>query len=395
MADVTLDVKAGTPIRISWAGNPWSLFGLCILNAILIVITVFIYWFWARTEYRRYMWQMVRVNGEPLEYTGKGKELFIGYLKLFLFVALPVIAILAVMQFFFGPQSPATGIVTLAIQLCLLFLYFVGVFRAHRYILSRTRWRGIAFGLEGNAAGYAWTSIWTTLLNGFTLGWIWPWRTMALRRRLTSAMHFGSVPFRFEGRSGPLYGPFAALWLCFVGLYGAFVAVLVSLIMRAQMQHPQQKGPFRWWEEVSLEDILHSPAFWIMLAIIPIALISLSWYEARKLNLFARATKIAGIETNIHAPGGSAPLLTVNVGGIETDLQASGGSLLWLTVSNLFILILSLGILRPVTQARRLRYLVTRMSFLGSADLDEVQRGSEREGSQGAGLEAAFSIEIF
>jgi uncharacterized membrane protein YjgN (DUF898 family) len=378
MSDLRLETAAhraeGTPIRIGWTGNPWSLFRLCLLNVLLIIITVGIYWFWARTEYRRYMWQMVRVNGEPLEYTGKGKELFIGYLKLFAFVVLPVIAILYGLQLALGPQNPVTLVVTLAIQLSLFFLYFVGIFRAHRYILSRTRWRGIALGLNGNAAGYAWTSVWTSLLTSFTLGWIFPWRTMALRRRITSAMHFGSVPFRFEGRSGPLYGPFAVLWLCLVGIYGAFFAILVSVVMRVQMQHPQERLPVRWWAEVRMEDIVHNPAYWIMLAIIPLVLIGLSWFEARKLNLFARATKI---------------------GSLDIDLQASGGSVLWLTVSNLFILILSLGILRPVTQARRLRYLVTRMSFLGSADLDEVLSGPEQKGSQGAGLEAAFSIEIF
>ena len=183
-------------------------------------------------------------------------------------------------------------------------------------------------------------------------------------------MHFGSVPFRFEGGAGPLYAPFTLLWLCYVTFFSAFIVIWVAAI-RAQLQRgqpiPQGQVPLHW------ADIPHSPV-WIMLALIPLALIGLSWFEARKLNVFARATKI---------------------GTIDTDLQATGGSVLWLTVSNLFILILSLGILRPITQARRLRYLVTRMSFLGSADLDEVSRGVEQEGSQGAGLEAAFSIEIF
>src|SRR5579862_7371292 len=81
----------GTPIRVSWDGNPWHLTGLCFLNALLIIITVGIYWFWARSEYRRFMWKMVRVEDEPLEYTGTGRELLIGYLRLFLFVILPLI----------------------------------------------------------------------------------------------------------------------------------------------------------------------------------------------------------------------------------------------------------------------------------------------------------------
>ena len=97
--------RSGTPIRVSWAGNPWSLTGLCILNIVLIVLTLGIYWFWARSEYRRRMWQMVRVNGEPLEYTGTGGELIIGYLKLFVFVMLPAFATVVAAELVLGGQE--------------------------------------------------------------------------------------------------------------------------------------------------------------------------------------------------------------------------------------------------------------------------------------------------
>ncbi len=358
---------AHAPIRVSWDGNPWSLTGLCLLNILLIIITVGIYWFWARTEYRRYMWQMVRLENEPLEYTGTGRELLIGYLRLFLFVLLPLIVVIGGIQLGLGPKNPLVFAVTLAVNFGLFFLYFVGIFRANRYILSRTRWRGIAFGLNGNATGYAWTALWTSVLTGFTLGWIWPWRTVALRRRLTSAMFFGSAPFRFEGGSGGLYAPFVLLWLAFISLFGSVGTIQFALIQDAQL-HQQQAPTLKSFDQVP------PLAFLAFAVAIPLILIALSWYEARKLNLFARATKIDGL---------------------SATLMASGGSVLWLTVSNAIIMVVSLGILRPVAQARRLRYLVRRFAFSGSADLIAVKRGLEQAGMQGAGLEAAFSIEIF
>ncbi|MBI4725113.1 MAG: DUF898 domain-containing protein [Rhodomicrobium sp.] len=375
MSDLVLEPRTqqakGTPISVSWAGNPWSLTGLCILNILLIIVTVGIYWFWARAEYRRYMWQMVRVNNEPLEYTGTGMELFIGYLKLFFFVLLPIIALIVAGQLALGPEHPAIVGGIALIYIGVFYLYFVGIFRAHRYILSRTRWRGIAFGLGGNAAAYAWTSIWSGFLIGFTLGWLLPWRMTALRRRLTSAMRFGSVPFRFEGGSGPLYVPFAAVWLCAIALYGAFIAGYVSVLTTVLEQGMQPTDP-----KLPLTVLQNLPQItvWLVLAAILALMIIGSWFEARKLTVFARATKI---------------------GPLDAELQASGGSVFWLTLSNLLILVLSLGILRPVTQARRLRYLVTRFALLGTADLDDVLRGAEQQSIQGAGLEAAFSIEIF
>ena len=103
-------------------------------------------------------------------------------------------------------------------------------------------------------------------------------------------------------------------------------------------------------------------------------ILAATWFEARKLNVYARATKLAGLGANL-----------------ETD----AGGILWLAVSNALIVFFSATILRPVAQARRLKYLVDRFSFSGSVDLDKVLLASEHAGSQGAGLEAAFSIEIF
>ncbi len=365
----------GQSIAVSWDGNPWSLAGLCLLNFLLTVITVGIYWFWARSEYRRHMWQMVRVEGEPLEYTGTGKELLIGYLLFFLFAA-PFIAAVVYAQLVLGPTHPLFRLTVLAAYAAGGFLLPLGIFRAHRYILSRTRWRGIAFGVKKGAVGYAWKSIWTALLMGLTVGWIFPWRTVALRRYLVNAMTFGSVPFRFEGRSGPLYGPFTWVWIGVAAAYGSVGAIIFQLLNAEKIF--EKKPP------ISPEEITQafkhaiqnaSPSILVPLGVALLFLmLATTWYESRKLNLFAKATKIDGL---------------------NADLTATGASVLWLTLSNAVINLFSVGILRPVAQARRLRYLVQRFSFVGSADLDAVVRGQEQAGTQGAGLEAAFDIEIF
>ncbi len=364
--------RPATPIHVSWAGNPWSLTGLCIFNILLTVLTLGIYWFWARSEYRRRMWQMVRVNGEPLEYTGTGGELIVGYLKLFFFVMLPAVAVTAIAAALLGPQNPLLGLLMFGLYIGFFFLFFAGIYRANRYILTRTRWRGIAFGLEKGAIGYAWLSIWSALVTGLTFGWLLPWRATALRRRLTDAMRFGSLPFRFEGSAGALYGPFALVWVAAIPAFAAFGKiqwVLMQAMMKAQREHPgEAAGVKLGWDELPHE------AFWIILAAIPLVLVALCWFEARKLSTFASATKL---------------------GELEARLEATAGSILWLIISNMFILMLSVGILRPVAQARRLEYLVSRFSLQGSADLDEVLRMPEDEGAQGAGMEAAFSIEIF
>lgn len=359
------------PVAVSWSGSPWSMAGLCFLNVVLIVLTLGIYWFWARTEYRRIMWRMVRIESEPLEYTGTGRELLLGYLLLFAVVFLPAILLAAGAQLAFGPAGGA--VVQLVLYVLFIFLYFAGVFRAHRYLLSRTNWRGISLGLGGHSGSYAWFSIWTGILISFTLGWLIPWRTTALRRRLTNAMAFGTLPFRFEGSSKGLYGPFTLVWFGFILIYAVIGGVFAIRFMNMPPEALEQIQTTGRFPAEFVQRMVGAYIF-IGIAAFLIYTITSSWYEARKLNTFAEATRIDGLRGH----------LTVTAGGIIA-----------LTLTNLLIVVLTLGILRPVAQARKLRYIVERFAFVGQADLGAILRGQEQRSLQGAGLEVAFSIDAF
>ena len=95
---------AGERVDITFAGQPWSLAGLGFYNTLLTLLTLGVYSFWGRTEVRRRLWSMVRLNGEPLEYTGTGKELFLGFLFAMGVVFLPAMLFLLAIAFAFGPH---------------------------------------------------------------------------------------------------------------------------------------------------------------------------------------------------------------------------------------------------------------------------------------------------
>lgn len=65
---------------LSFVGDMGPLFGLVIVNALLSIVTLGIYRFWARTRVRRYLWRNMQLLGEPFEYSGVGSELFVGFL---------------------------------------------------------------------------------------------------------------------------------------------------------------------------------------------------------------------------------------------------------------------------------------------------------------------------
>lgn len=61
-------------------GRLGELYVLFIKNLLLTIITLGIYRFWAKTRVRRYLWSHTSLFGDRFEYTGTGKELFLGFL---------------------------------------------------------------------------------------------------------------------------------------------------------------------------------------------------------------------------------------------------------------------------------------------------------------------------
>jgi len=85
----------------------------------------------------------------------------------------------------------------------LAFLYVFGqfaIFRARRYRLTRTVWRGVRFWMSGSGwAMPARAALWG-LLTILTLGLLLPWREEALERYKMQNSYYGDLQGSFEGR---------------------------------------------------------------------------------------------------------------------------------------------------------------------------------------------------
>ncbi|PIB23310.1 hypothetical protein BFP76_09720 [Amylibacter kogurei] len=187
---------------------------LAIKTTLLTLITLGIYRFWARTRLRNYFWSCVAPDGQPLEYDGKGLEKFLGFL-----IAVAVLAIylgilqllltFAGMSLFTAVDDTADELQQLAVTYiafaALLPLIFYAQYRARRYKLSRTRWRGIRFGMDKGAWGYALRGIGYTILSILTLGILWPLQTFRLETYKTDRTWYGDVKFEQNGNWTMLY----------------------------------------------------------------------------------------------------------------------------------------------------------------------------------------------
>lgn len=197
-------------------------------NLLLTIVTLGIYRFWAIARERRYLWSRSRFVDEHLEWTGTGKELFVGFLLAALLIGLPLFLLSFVTQaLVLRGQEAAATVVTLGTFVAIFYLVGVARFRALRYRLSRTRWRGIRGGSDDGGFGYGLSYMWKTAAGYVALGLLVPWSMASLWNERWSKMSFG--PFRFEARldAGDIFARFLLFYLSpFAIMVGGVFAVL-------------------------------------------------------------------------------------------------------------------------------------------------------------------------
>ena len=138
-----------------FVGNERIYWRLMARGAVLLLCTLGIYRFWLATDQRRFLWANTEIAGDALEYTGTARELLIGFL-IAIAVLLPIYAgfFLAAMDLgFIGRMSGVLAFILLA-----LFGHFA-IYRARRYRLTRTVFRGVRLHQTGSAWLYAVYSI--------------------------------------------------------------------------------------------------------------------------------------------------------------------------------------------------------------------------------------------
>ena len=224
------------PMPVAFSGNRGEFFDLAKRGAALELVTLGFYRFWLLTDIRRHLWSNTQVDGDAAEYTGRGKELLIGFL-----VALAILVPIYLGYFLIGLE--AEHYQAFASIPLIVFFYLFGqfaIYRARRYRLTRTVWRGVRFWMTGSGWLYALqASLWGVLMI-LTLGLILPWRAAALERYKMRHSHYGDLQGSFEGRGWEFFKRGWWLWLLTpIALYISPIAPFVYAGYKAI--------EWRWW----------------------------------------------------------------------------------------------------------------------------------------------------
>jgi uncharacterized membrane protein YjgN (DUF898 family) len=209
-----------------FVGNRRTFVRLLARGALRLMLTLGIYRFWLATDVRRFLWGNTLIGEDGLEYTGTPRELLVGFLMA-VAILIPINFIIFIAALDIGLVGEFSGIGAF------IFLGYLGQFalyRARRYRLTRTVYRGIRFHQSGNAWTFALRSMLWWSLTALTLGLAYPWMQSNLERYKLAHTHYGNLDGRFVGSGTRLFVRGIFMWMLVMVPLAASLLVAVLTI---------------------------------------------------------------------------------------------------------------------------------------------------------------------
>ncbi|HOS47503.1 MAG TPA: DUF898 family protein [Bacteroidia bacterium] len=184
---------------ISFKGKGSEYFGIAIVNLLLTIITLGLYYPWSKARQLQYLYGTTEFNDSRFEFHGTGAEMFKGFIK-----AILIITVLYGLTFLFiFMRMPIIGI--LVMYLGLFAIIPLAIHGSYKYRMSRTSWRGIRFGYRGDRNELFKIFIKGVLLTIVTIGIYGAWFSMNLRNYILGKIKFGNAQFTYNGDGGKFF----------------------------------------------------------------------------------------------------------------------------------------------------------------------------------------------
>jgi uncharacterized membrane protein YjgN (DUF898 family) len=356
--DAYASAAAGEGRAIQFTGNWREYLPIAVTNALLIICTLGIYRFWAAARQRRYLWCRTHFIDDSLEWTGTGKEMFIGFLIVMCFL----VPFFLFFQFLFpaliarGKADAAFGVIFL-FEIAFIYLGGFARFRALRYRLSRTYWHGIRGGSDDPGWNYGGEYLGRIVLSFITLFIVYPWAATRLWNSRWNAMSFGPLQFKANLDAEGLKGRWAAIYLAPIaaGILGAAIAAAAGLGASAGAPRATISGVI---------------ALIVLLVYLVIPLATLNWYAA----YFRKAASVTSL------------------GDLEFGFDATTLQWLGLFLGNLGLAIVTLGFGITYWGYRNWAFMVRHLHVYGTIDIGELTQSTTHAPREAEGFADAFDV---
>ena len=377
---------AAQPVqKLEYDGTIGALYWIFIKNLLLGIITLTIYRFWGKTNLRRYAWSHTTLQGQRFEYTGRGGELFVGFLivagaYLVFFIAMTILGF--VLGDAFVQVTPIFLLVLVG------YLIFVAQYAAQNYRLTRTLWSGIRGGMTGSAWKYGVKAFLFTLLNLVTLNLATPWTTLRLAEDRFNNSYFGNAKASLQASAGPLYLSFIlgfvfavigiALVAAVVGLFGYSVVTANDLMpVLQELGRASEAGVDPDVTKEQMDTLIGlfvicAIVFYLGLALISV--VAFAPYMAALFRAIANNLELAELR-------------------FSSEVTAWNYISLW--IGNVLIVLFTLGLGFPIAVHRSLKFFANRVSISGELDVGRLQQTTLDRPRFGEGLLEAFDPGFF
>ena len=185
--------------KLEFQGKGNDFFGIIIVNWLLTIITLGIYYPWAKAKKLQFLYGETSLNGDAFEFHGTGKEMFKGFVK----AVVLFLVLYGLLFLFIYLKAPVVGLILF--YLGFLAILPLAIHGSYRYRMSRTSWRGIRFGYRGDKKEFTLNFIKWIFLTIITLGIYGSWMSINTRSYLLKNIRFGNIEFNYDGDGGDYF----------------------------------------------------------------------------------------------------------------------------------------------------------------------------------------------
>jgi len=143
-------------LDVAFTGSGSEYFRIWVVNLLLLLVTLGLYYPWAKVRRLRYFYGSTRIDGQPLDFHGSPLKMLRGHL---------LVGVLLVLYSVAGNFSPLAGLLAFLI----VALIWPALLKASmQFKLANTSWRGLRFRFTGSTAD-AYRALWPMFLTGLLL----------------------------------------------------------------------------------------------------------------------------------------------------------------------------------------------------------------------------------
>ncbi|MEX0348346.1 MAG: YjgN family protein [Paracoccaceae bacterium] len=311
-------------------GSAREFFGIWIVNLLLSILTLGIYSAWAKVRTKKYFYQNTYVAGRNFDYHATGMQILIG--RLIVIAGIVAYALLSTNEI---------AVVVMVLGLIALIPYLL--VRSLRFNARMSSWSNIRFTFHGGFGSALKVYYLYPFLAALSLYTTWPFVTRATQRFLANGHGLGTTRFNFSSTIGPFYKALLAAVIWGLGSLMILLALASTSVEFPTAFQSLENGSDEAAALISLGLIYAI----FLVAIVPAALI----YHAMVRNTVYNNLTL----DDAHSFHSSVSPL----------------KLMWISVSNFFVVVLTLGLMMPWAHVRRARYLANHTILYPGGSLDD------------------------